>query len=40
MLEMGNHDCRLIHWNSLPRAVVDATSLETFKLRLYRTLST
>ena len=27
------------HWNRLPREVVDAPSLETFKARLDRTLS-
>ncbi|KFP98938.1 hypothetical protein N329_08267, partial [Haliaeetus albicilla] len=27
------------HWNRLPREVVDAPSLETFKLRLDRALS-
>lgn len=29
----------LLHWNSLPREVVDAPSLETFKARLYGAVS-
>ena len=29
----------LKHWKKLPRAVVDAPSLETFKVRLDRALS-
>ena len=28
------------HWNTLPREVVNAPFLETFKIRLDRTLST
>ena len=30
----------VMHWNRLPREVVDAQSLETFKVRLNRALST
>ena len=29
----------LRHWNRLPREVVDALSLETFKARLHRPLA-
>ncbi|KFQ03251.1 hypothetical protein N329_01283, partial [Haliaeetus albicilla] len=31
--------CMVKHWNRLPRIVIDAPSLKTFKVRLDRALS-